>query len=267
MLGLIELWGCWGMERWRGCSWSLKVFNGSSNLNWQYQIDKRQDMSAALPLTRDPDWQCSIYILFNNLRSCQIFIMSHVLLFNSFVKSQLNYCTVACKISAVDQNREWSLHQRLDSEQFLDNFLFSSNNRETRNRRAFAQLPGQILDRMGPFYRMMSSSRVNILRWDVINSKFLCSILKVINWIKHSEVYQLPSWKWLNVNCSFRLWIWIHFKMLNILCFNRLISSFEIVSKFNSLSHKFANRYSKWQLAKKCSKSISPWSGINLFKI
>ncbi len=64
-----------------------------------------------------------------------------------------------------------SLHQHLDSEQFLDNFMFSSSNRETRNRRAFEPpIARTNLGLNGPFYRMMSSSNNLELKPEDLNN-------------------------------------------------------------------------------------------------
>jgi hypothetical protein len=52
-----------------------------------------------------------------------------------------------------------SLHQHLDSDQFHDKFVWSNNNRENRNSRAFEPpIARTNLGLNSPFYRMMTSS-------------------------------------------------------------------------------------------------------------
>ncbi len=162
------------------------------------------------------------------LGTCKDFrnIKSHILLFNSFVNSQLNYCTVAwnpmyqkyidqiediqkkfalkfntgindtyevrcanLKLRSQESIRiendllfqHKSLHQHLDS----DNFMFSSSNRETRNRRAVEPpIARTNLGLDGPFYRMMSSSNNLELKPEDLNNpsieSFKNSILKIL---------------------------------------------------------------------------------------
>jgi hypothetical protein len=167
------------------------------------------------------------------IRTCKDFknIKSHVLLFNSFVKSQLNYCTVAWNPiyqkyidqiediqkkfvrylahkfnNGIDDTYEVrctnfklrslqsirtendllflhkSLHQHLYSEQFLDHFVFSSSNRETRNPRAFEPpIARTNLGLNGPFYRMMSSSNNLELKLEDLNNPSIESFRNLIS--------------------------------------------------------------------------------------